>query len=249
MITTSFLVKNSLAALMLPPGCTVLLGLLALGLWSRRPRFARGLLVINLAALWILSTPLVSTALIGSLEPPPVSAAALAQVDAIVCLGGGTLFGALQNPDERDVNGTSAERVRYAARLTRSTGKPLAVTGGAAYQEAVSEGELMARVLQQDYGIRPAWVESKAIDTSDNATFLARSMLPQYRRIALVSSAWHLPRAALVFRKAGFVVTLAPTSYQSRPPFSLLQLLPDAQSLNTSYWALHEYLGMLWYRR
>ncbi|MDR3426646.1 MULTISPECIES: YdcF family protein [Silvimonas] len=249
MTNPAFLIKNSLAALMLPPGCIILLGLVSLWLWHRRPRLARGLLAANLLVLWAISTPVVSKALTASLEPPPISPAALAQVDAIVCLGGGTLFGALQNPDERDVNGTTAERVRYAARLARSTGKPLAVTGGAVFQEALSEGELMARVLRQDYGMTPVWIESQAADTSDNAVFLAKKMLPQYRRIALVSSAWHLPRAAQVFTKAGFMVTLAPTSYQTQRPFTLLELLPDAPSLTASYWALHERVGMLWYSR
>ncbi|GGP24963.1 YdcF family protein [Silvimonas amylolytica] len=249
MIAASFLIKNAIGALLLPPGIHVVLGVVTLALWQRRAKLARGVLVVNLAALYALSTPALSHALMASLEPPPITPAALAQTDAIVCLGGGTLFGAQQTPDERDVNATSAERVRYTARLARATGKPVALSGGTAFGEAVSEGELMARVLRQDYGITPVWTETRAVDTADNATFLARQMLPRYRRIALVSSAWHLARAQIVFKRAGFEVTLAPTSYQNQRPFSLLELLPSPDGLSTSYWALHEYLGMLWYHR
>jgi uncharacterized SAM-binding protein YcdF (DUF218 family) len=247
MIAASFLIKNAIGALLLPPGIHVVLGVFSLVLWQRRARLARGVLVINLAALYALSTPVISHMLMAPLEPPPITPAALAQVDAIVCLGGGTLFGAQQTPDERDVNATSAERVRYTARLARTTGKPVALSGGAAFGEAVSEGELMARVLRQDYGITPVWVETNAVDTADNASFLAQKMLPHYRHIALVSSAWHLARAQIVFKRAGFAVTLAPTSYQNQRPFSPLELLPAPDGLSTSYWALHEYLGMLWY--
>ncbi|WP_188701483.1 YdcF family protein [Silvimonas iriomotensis] len=249
MIAASFLIKNAISALLLPPGIHIALGVLSLVLWRRRSALARALLAFNLATMYALSTPLISHALIATLEPPPITPAALAQTDAIVCLGGGTVFGALQTPDERDVNATSAERVRYTARLARATGKPVALSGGAAFGETVSEAELMARVLRQDYGITPVWTETRALDTADNATFLAQQMLPRYRRIALVSSAWHLARAQLVFRRAGFEVTLAPTSYQNQRPFSALQLLPAPDGLSTSYWALHEYLGMLWYRR
>ena len=249
MIATSFLIKNAISAALLPPGIHLLLGLLCLALWRRKPGVARTLFIVNLAALYILSTRVAGDALMASLEPPPITTAQLARVDAIVCLGGGTLFGALQSPDGRDVNATSAERVRYTARLARSTGKPVGLSGGTAFGETISEGELMARVLRQDYGMTPTWVETRAVDTADNASFLASEMLPRYRRIALVSSAWHLPRAQVAFKKAGFEVTLAPTSYENKRPFSLLEVLPSAEGLTASYWALHEYVGMLWYRR
>ena len=61
-----------------------------------------------------------------------------------------------------------------------------------------------------------------------------------------------MPRAAYVFEKQGFTVVKAPTAFATSggdtPEFSILQLLPSAGALSASYYAIHEYVGGLWYR-
>ena len=249
MIATSFLIKNALGRLLLPPGCNLLIGLLLLVLWRRKPRLARVVLASNLLALWLLSTPWLSVVLRQQIEPAPITANALAHADAIVVLGGGTRFGAREMADGRDVNDASLERVRYAARLARQSGLPVALTGGRVYGEKVAESELMARSLADDFGLHAQWIESAAVDTGDNASLTAQALLPAHPRIVLVSSAFHLRRAIPLFERAGFSVIPAATGYMSDPPFSVLALLPDAEALASSFWTLHEWLGSAWYRR
>jgi uncharacterized SAM-binding protein YcdF (DUF218 family) len=95
-----FLLKKILAALILPPAGPVLLALF--GIWLARSAKSRrwqhggvALAVLSLASLLLLSLPVVGNALMAPLEPnPPITAAQLQRVRAIVILGGGSYFGA-----------------------------------------------------------------------------------------------------------------------------------------------------------
>ncbi|HSM98747.1 MAG TPA: ElyC/SanA/YdcF family protein, partial [Gallionella sp.] len=66
--------------------------------------------------------------------------------------------------------------------------------------------------------------------------------------IYLVTHAWHMPRSAEIFRRAGFEVVEAPTAYTTRYRTDLLSFLPQAGSLYGSRIFMHEVIGLLWYR-
>ena len=106
----------------------------------------------------------------------------------------------------------------------------------------------MADALRTDFGIDPRWVESDSKNTAENARF-SRSILQPLgiNRILLVTHAWHMPRAAATFEKAGFTVFPASTMSNANRPFQVLDLLPSAGGLLQSRTALHEWLGLLWY--
>jgi len=63
--------KTLLKELILPPASPLLLAILGLVLLKARPRLARAFLVVSLASLWLLSTPIVSDALTGLVELYP----------------------------------------------------------------------------------------------------------------------------------------------------------------------------------
>jgi len=104
-------------------------------------------------------------------------------------------------------------------------------------------------VLQDEYGIAPRWVEDAARTTWDNAQ-LASPLLKQadIERIALVTHAWHLRRAVPLFESQGFDVIPAGTRFARGNINSLFDLLPSANGLRDSSFALHEWLGILWYK-
>ena len=108
--------------------------------------------------------------------------------------------------------------------------------------------EFMAETLL-DWGVRARWVEGRALTTYDNARY-ARDLLAAdgIDRIALVSHAWHLPRAVAVFGASALPVLPAPTLVPAERRFDALDWLPDAAALARSMLALHEYLGGAWYR-
>ena len=240
-----FLAKKLLSALLLPPLAPLLLVLAGLLLARRRPRPGRGIAFAGLLALWLLATPWVGNALLRATESfPPVAAEALQDVQAIVVLGGGNQPGAPEYGGDT-VGLPSLARIRYAARLHRQTGKPILVTGGAPFGGR-PEGDTMAEALTREFGVPVRWKETASRDTAENAGLSAPLLAAAgVRRIALVSHAWHLPRAAPLFERAGLQVVPAPTAFTAWPESALLGLLPSAGGLEASYWACHEWLGRL----
>jgi len=244
-----FLLKKILAALILPPTSLLLLAMLGLWLARRRPRLGHGLIAGGLAALWLLSTPWVAGKLIATLETaPPIASGDLRRCQAIVVLGAGTYANAPEYGDDT-VNELALERLRHGARLARASGLPIAVTGGAP-SEGRPEGESMREALTADFGVKVRWVESQSRDTAENAAYLAPMLARDgIVRVALVTHAFHMPRARYLFERAGLQVMPAPTRFHSAPPDgSPLGLagdwLPGVKALKLSYFAAHEWLGL-----
>ena len=103
-------------------------------------------------------------------------------------------------------------------------------------------------LLAADFGVRVRWVESASDNTAENARRSAELLLPAgVRRIALVTHAWHMPRAVAVFAAAGFTVVPAPTAYVSARPATPLDFLPRATAMQQAATALHEWVGIAWY--
>ena len=102
----------------------------------------------------------------------------------------------------------------------------------------------MAESLTKEFGVPVRWRETTSRDTAENANLSAPVLQAAgVRRIALVSHAWHLPRAAPLFERAGLQVVPAPTAFTAWPESALLGLLPSAGGMEASYWACHEWLG------
>ncbi|MEW6118458.1 MAG: YdcF family protein [Pseudomonadota bacterium] len=246
---TAWLVTNLIAAALLPPLSLVLLLIAGLILHRHRPRLAMSLVLLSAAALYALSTPWAGGLLLKTLEiSTPLSHQDLETADAIVVLGGGRRIGAAEYGSDT-LNGISLERLRYAAHLHRVSGLPVLVTGGMPGGGSLAEGEIMRRILHSDYGIRARWVEADALTTWDNARHSA-ALLRQdgIRRIALVTHAWHLRRAAPLFEAQGLDVLPAGIQFSRTELDSVFGILPTPAGLRDSTFALHEWLGILWYK-
>ncbi len=107
----------------------------------------------------------------------------------------------------------------------------------------------MRSALEQDFQTPVRWIEDASDNTHENARN-SFEMLQQMgiRKIYLVTHAWHMPRAADTFRRAGFEVIEAPTAFTTRYRTDLLAFLPRAESLRDSKIFTHEAIGLLWYR-
>lgn len=105
-------------------------------------------------------------------------------------------------------------------------------------------GETMKEVAERDFGGKVKWVEAKSADTAENALYSARMLgAENVRRIALVSQAWHLPRAVALFEAQGIEVVAAPTGFTTHPPSAFAQALPSVGALEDSTMAVREWLG------
>jgi uncharacterized SAM-binding protein YcdF (DUF218 family) len=245
----SWLITNLIAALLLPPLNLLLMATAGLLLWRKRPRLGRGLVWTAFALLWLLSTPWVSLGMLRMLEDTPSPLDTRTQTaDAIVVLGAGTYLNAPEYGADT-VGGGGLARLRYAAKLQRETGKPVLVTGGKPQGNTLSEAAQMKAVLEDEFHVPVKWTEGESTNTFENAQ-LSRKILEAQgiRRIYLVTHAWHMPRAAMAFRAAGFEVVPAATVYTLPGPLTLLDFVPAADALDGSSRALHEFIGMLWYR-
>ncbi len=247
-----------LPQLLFPVGLCLELLLLSLVLSRRRPRAARGLLVIGIAVLWGPSTPFLSDLLLGRLEghDPVRSSTVMDGADAIVILGGGTSG---QSPGQPEVElGASGGRLHYGFRLFRAGKAPIVLLSGGSLYPGESEADQMRQVLAQ-WGLpRDAMVlDERSRNTHENAVEAVR--LAQERgmhRLLLVTSAFHMPRALAIFRREvrrrgldDIHILPAPTGqYVTRGrPFLLLSVLPDAGALANTTLALREYLGTFIY--
>ncbi len=234
---------------MLPPG--LFFSIWCFGWLARKrwPRIGRCLRFTAGALLLVASIPLFASWAIGTLQHEPALEGPLPEgVGAVVVLGGDFLPYAPEFQDGR-VGALTLQRLRYGAHLVRENGLPMLVTAGKQREDDVSGGRAMALCLEQDFGIPGAWVEDRAVDTLENARLSARMLRSQgIDHIALVTTAWHMPRARQAFEEAGLKVLAAPTAFRPPPRLRLGSFKPSTRALNDTFWASHEWLGMVWYK-
>jgi uncharacterized SAM-binding protein YcdF (DUF218 family) len=244
-MSIAWLVTNILAAFLLPPLNGLLLAGLGWTLWHRRPRLARTLVGVGVALLLVLALPVVGNAMLRTLEGNPVGRPAMGQAQAIVVLGGGRYREAPEYGGDT-VSVPTLVRLRYAAKLHRETGLPLLVTGGKPDGGGVSEAETMRRVLTGEFGVPVRWVEGTSNNTRENARHSAE-LLKRHgiAHVLLVTHAEHMPRSLGAFEATGLAVSPAPTLFD-RNPLTPLDFLP--QGYGKARAALHEWIGLLWYR-
>ncbi len=236
----------------------VLLGLLLVWRGWRRSGLSLGL--SSLFALWMVSTPWAAWHLADSLERqfPPVAVQATPAADAVLVLGGA--LAAAQPPLRPHINlGSAADRVWHAGVLYRA-GKVrwVLLSGGnqPGYEHIPPEAEAMREMLRvvgvPDDAMR---LEVRSRNTRENAGYsLAMARGVGAKRVLLVTSALHMPRALATFQAAfaGTGIELVPASTDAEALGDeldpVLQWLPDAGSLAWSSRAMKEYLGlaMVW---
>jgi uncharacterized SAM-binding protein YcdF (DUF218 family) len=250
-MNSAWLLTNAFSALLLPP--LNLLILCTFGILARRrwPRAGPAIALLSLALLAILSTAAGALLLVRPLEAmtPALVAPNAAGAQAIVVLGGGRRRDAPEYGGADVPRATVLARLRYAVRLHRQTGLPMLVTGGSPEVKADAEAELMARVLRDDFKAPARWVESNSDNTAQNARYSA-AILRQagVSHILLVTDAMHMPRAGRIFAQAGLAVTAAPTSYLGQGALIAPDFIPGGGALSDSHYAMHEWIGLLWYR-
>ena len=239
--------RQLVESVLLPPLDCLLLAVIGLAVVRWRPRLGRCLMVLSFVLLWLMSTPLVASALLRSLQSEATAQVPLPEADAIVVLSadidrlapeyGGQTVGAL-----------GLQRLRYGAALHRATGKPVLVTGGVPAVGAPPHAVTMKEVLERDFAVPVRWVEPASKNTYENAKLSAEMLLRDgVKSIYLVTHAWHMPRARRAFEAFGLAVTPAPTGYRAAPDDPVGALVPRWTAMRDTAFALHEMVGYVWY--
>ena len=244
-----FVIQKVLQSLILPPASILVLILTGLILLRWRRTAGRALLAAGILLLYGLSLDPVASRLIRPLEAAYTPFAGTgSRPDAVVVLGGGAKdLGWV--PASPEPSGQSLERLVTGIRLVRTLHLPLVVAGGSGWIAAggVAEADAMADVAEK-LGIprKDIVIENHSRNTWENAAAVKQAI--PGRTVILVTSAYHMKRAAGMFRKQGFSVIPAPAAYKSASrPLSITALLPRAGALDTSSSALAEYLSLAWY--
>lgn len=244
-----------------------------------RKRMAKWLGGLTVAWLWLWMTPIMTWIVGVPLEReflvdgkvPLVES--FPEADAIVLLGGS--MGIETNTSSYAEMATSADRVWQAARLyragkaskiiatgdyARDTTLPLLKEFGVV-EESVSfldariteeEAKGMWEMLGRSGGVEELGVEE--FGESDSPTHPPKNSSTARPNVLLVTSAWHMKRARLMFEKyaPGIEVVCAPADFENTftaektPLFKML--LPDPNVLMLNSVAFHEWVGIVGYK-
>lgn len=247
----------------LSPLSWLLLALVGAGLCARsQARRARGLLwtCAAVAMLAVLAmTPMVANLLVSALEAQASDAAACDEPDSGVAV---VLAGAIDDTpadagDFRVLSLSSRRRVEAAVEWwSAGSGRVLVMAGGpqpglgaTPDGDTVATATLMAAYARRlGVGAGALRVEEGSRTTWENAQGVRRLHPPPPRRVVLVTSAMHMPRARYAMSRAGFRVCPLATD-RRRLPFALPgSLVPGGSALEKTDAAVHELVGLVYYR-
>lgn len=236
-------------ALVVPPVNLLPLGLAGLALSWRWPRFGRFVVAVSLIGLLVFSLPVTSRTLIASLEWSLPRAPPERPPTAIVILGGDAGYGTDEGLETGlGIGALTLERMRAGALLQRRTGLPVLASGGELEKGEEPIAAQMAGSLRDEFGVTVRWVEPASDDTWQNAQFSAAMLhAAGIDSVYLVSHAWHLRRAAMAFAHFGIATTPAPLRFDRPPRFGFDEFMPHATAMLSSYFALHEWIGCVYY--
>lgn len=251
-----------------PIGIAILGGLAALVcVWLRRHCAAKWLGGLTVAWLWLWMTPIMTWVVGVPLEREFLvngrvpSVESFPKADAIVLLGGS--MGIETNLSSYAEMWTSADRVWQAARLWKAGKAPKVISTGDGARDSTLQ-------LLKDFGVAAECVsflgaknteeEAKEIkELLGRVDFQRRGAESQSTqsaskpKVLLVTSAWHMKRARLMFKKYApeVEVVCAPADFENfmmaARPFSFTYLLPDPNVFMGNSVALHEWVGIVGY--
>ncbi|HOK00273.1 MAG TPA: YdcF family protein [Termitinemataceae bacterium] len=262
--TLVFYISKILRPLVTSPlAIGLVLSFWAILLLQPRNQFQRWLKGISLSVLilvTLLSLPMV-TRLLSRLYETPLSqiedVMAGAPYTAILVLGG-TVEPAASRPGLVEGNDTF-ERLSAAARLYRAGAAPVIIASGGSGSITFpdkKEAPYMAEILELMGVPKSAIItEAASRNTHENIVYskkilegLADGGQHSAQPVLLVSSAWHLPRALAICKKAKLPAIPFSVDSQAEPLLLPADLFPDAWALTRSTRLIREWLGLIAYR-
>lgn len=228
----------------------LLLALVLVFSWRHLPRAARIAGVVLEIVLLMSMAPLGANLLVWSVEsqaPSSQSCPSPTPTTGVV-LSGGT-YRPAQTPDDfAALDASSLHRLLAGVALWRNTpGAHLVIAGGGG---RVPESLLLAGLAERMGVPRDAvQIERHSHTTWENALYTSRLSPAVPKRIWLVTSSLHMPRALGAFRAFGFQPCAWPSGslYQGFSP-SLGYFMPQSSSLAKADQAIHELIGGIVYR-
>ncbi|HAE05696.1 MAG TPA: hypothetical protein DCG18_02835 [Richelia sp.] len=233
---------------------------IALVLLAKKPKTSAFFIVFSLILLLVTSNAWISHLVVQSLEWQNLGVADLPAADAIVVLGGGTKSATFPRPGVDLAE--QGDRIIYAAQLYRQKKAPTIILSGGRldWHESITPESTDMAVVLNSFGVPQKAIieEPNSLNTYQNARNVRKIADKNgIKKIILITSAVHMPRSLLIFKRQGMNVIPAPTDFLVSeekirglgitPKAAILSLIPDVNNLHELTLALKEYLGILIY--
>ena len=202
--------------------------------------------------LVILSMPIVSDKLIAYLESDYelIKPSKVESADAVVVLSG--MVKTIQTKNGLDYEwGEAADRIFVGIDLFKSNKAPvLILTGGKLpWSIGVPEGEYL-RDVAIDLGVpkKDILITENVENTDQEAKAIKKILLLDNPKVILVTSAFHMPRAQLVFEAAGINVIPFPVDFIiGAEKLTFMSFIPSAGSFASTSFFVREMIGRTYY--
>mgnify|MGYP001491002914 CR=1 FL=1 len=241
-----FIIKKIIAAFIKPSGLAVIFFFCFSGLYfkKKRKKLAAVFSVTGLI-FWLVSSKFFGSLLLFPLERG-FHKADTADGDIIIVLSAGKrMTGNIRYASEAP-SAYTLERLMPAMALSRKTGLKILLSGGG-NPPGPSEALLMKETAEETgFPEEKLITEENSRDTWENAVYSKRLCdALGYKKPVLVTSAYHMPRAVYLFRKAGFSEIIPfPVSPNGDTYFSPRSVLPGDFRLADI--AVNEYAGLVY---
>ncbi|WP_022670889.1 YdcF family protein [Hippea alviniae] len=232
-----YVISKLFTYLFLPPGSFVILLFIASVLVKR----FKWIFLLGGFSLWALSTSVVKDALLFPLER--INLTENVSPAAVVVLSGGSY--------KNDVIKTTPDafkRLVYGYILSCKYNLPLVLSGGGIKTNDADNMLEDLKMIEKVSKCRPVVLkENGSLNTYQNGKFtyklFERMRMP--KRIYLITDAYHMKRAEMVFEHFGFKIVPKPVGFEIEDRYTLFDFLPQMKNLYYSYKAIHEYVGIL----
>jgi uncharacterized SAM-binding protein YcdF (DUF218 family) len=233
---------------LIPPAGLILLSTAAVWATLWYPRLGISVAIVATSLLFLAALPVIAARMLEDVEIKPPNKPDFSAAQAIVVLGGG-----VQRGDGDKVPDTlgawSLERINFAAHAYRQLNLKVAVTGGRPAGAHSAEAALMKATLESDFNVPVTWVENRSRTTFENALYMKKLLqADNVTTVVLVTNAWHMRRALWSFERVGLHAIPWPAPLTYGEADRLDDYLPSMFALLGSYQALHEAIGLAYYR-
>ncbi|ACJ28419.1 Conserved hypothetical protein [Shewanella piezotolerans WP3] len=239
-----FWLKKIVSQLFMPVPLSIILIAVAY-LVIRNLKLAKSILLIAAGMILVLSSSMGSNALLAPLENQySVNNEPMGSGCLVMVLGSG--HDEVENqPAVQQLSNTGLARLSEGIRqLSLGQDCQLVVSGWSGGLNTRAHADVMFDAAVE-LGVNPNAIIKfpLAKDTIEEAQFMQWEVADAPFR--LVTSASHMPRSMAIFENSGLNATAAPTDFAQRKTYWWYF---DAQSLLSSQRAIHEYLGLLWFK-
>ncbi|MDX5346189.1 MAG: YdcF family protein [Hymenobacteraceae bacterium] len=247
-----FILSKILFYLILP--LTWIIAILLVALLVKRQKLKIKLFTIAAVLLLIFTNPFLANEAWLWWEVPPTPINQVGQYDAAIILTG--ITNPDKSPHDRVYINRGADRVLHPLQLYRlGKADKLIITGGSGSltdKQNTEAGELKKILLMAAVPEEDILIEDRSRNTRENALFTKELLQqhPELQKLLVVTSAFHMRRAAGCFEKVGVEADYFSTDFYTRDrsftPDALLA--PDVNALHEWQKLFHEIAGYVMYK-